>query len=53
MNSLPQTYTVTMNGERPAVVLGAPVMRTLNADVGDTLLVSESDGELQIEVVSE
>lgn len=53
MHSLPQTYTVTMNGKCPAVILGAPVMRTLGAEVGDTVLVSEMDGELKIEVLSE
>ena len=52
MHSLPQTYTVTTNGGRPAVVLGAPVMRTIGADVGDTVLVTESNGEIKIDVVS-
>jgi len=51
VHKLPQTYTVTENGERPAVVLGAPVMRSLDADVGDTILVTETDGGIEIEVI--
>ena len=53
MHRLPQTYSVGTNGGKPAVVLGAPAMRALGANEGDTVLVTETDDGINIEVLSE
>jgi len=53
MHSLPRTYAVTDNNGSATINLGAPVTRALNADVGDTVLVTETDEGIDIQVVKE
>ena len=53
MHSLPRTYSVGTNGGKPAVVLGAPVMRAIGAKEGDTVLVKETDDGITLDVIDE
>lgn len=53
MHRLPQTYSVGTNGGKPAVVLGAPAMRALGAETGDTVLVTETEDGINVEVLGD
>lgn len=51
MGSIPRTYAVVTNNDNPAVLLGAPVMRALDAEKGDTVLVTEAEDGVNVRVV--